>query len=1662
VRRKRRRFVRVLAVVGVLLLLLILLVLFAPTIASTAPVRSFALGKVNQNLNGKVEVDGLSLGWVSGAKVNGLRVLDASGQPILKLASLTTELSLLDVIRGNYSLGEAVVDGLEFDARREADGQINFSKLAKGRPEKEPKPAPKPEPEKPNAEKPAGKLPNVSGHLVIRNSKGSYADAISGQRVQFSSIDGDVKIPDVNSPIENSLTVVAVPANGQAGTFKISGSADVVDDNEIHPERANVNETVALQGLAMSAVAAFIPPGSVDKLDGVTNADLSLQMTAGQSAVLKGQVVTTNLAASGPALKGDTFATPELSLVIPPTTIEMSSGFGTWQNWPIRTGATPQPQPIVLRSKHQGYDDTITFGVAATPAALTNLAGNMKPGSNGEIGLAVNFNLGGLAKQLPHSFPETEGKRLSSGTLKQSMQVKLGPDAAQIVQTLDLTDLAIASADGKTDKLQDIKQELRLSTLGGGWAMPDLHDLHLGLTSGFAQADFGGKELTQLKGTATGDLAKAQRELGQLLPLQGMTLGGSFKVDLTSSGDVASATAPIDLALVATVAGLQLDGVGGMEQLRQGHTQLQARAQVVRGAAGIEALNGVRLVAQSGQTPQKLTLDSQLSADVKYVQSTQSNPATGKTEMVRVAQVPKYTIDKVNVDLPAAQRDFPKAFASLGEQGVRLDAGALALAGSGSYSAEATTFDVKGGIKDLTLTRVPPPTTTASATPAPLSPRPGPTTVLREFTLSLDAAGSNSKAGTRVTRLNVEDNQKMLSLRKGQADLVIPADKKAHPAGDVALGADLKKLIDVQRAMSGSPPPAPDSPELQSGRVDGTLRLGDAPGADGLMALTGKLDVTGVNVRTAGQPIRDERLALTMNVRSTPDFAKLNVDDVTIDGRLVRGRVFETIVDSAAGKAPNAGPLASVQKANATLEFPALADLHALILAISPAEKPQDTKTAKAVKPGVAEKPAPQGRILAGSASAKFTLAHQGNALTIDPDVTAKGLAIGAGDVTKSVGDVVLRTSVQMAGADKAPADATFMQRVRELTIPSLTLTGAGADVKLDRPLVMKDPGSSNPSMSAALTGKINLDQLLATLEAWKGAKPATLYPYHGDMTLRQELSTAAGGAVSLVGRADVTNFATLGDTGPRFAEPHVAVANNVVLDSAAKQLKLNDLSFSTETTHAVRMVANGTVHEYDTKRRLENVVVKLDYDAAALWTILKPLMDPETGGKSLDEFTMTGKRLEQITLGGSYPADDPKAIQSLHMEGGFALETLATRGLTVAGLDLRFLLDKGVLRLEHVGQPVAANAAPTTTPTEVVVARANEPAPANLPPGARCNGSGLISFHGFTIDLTGEHIRLNTPDNHPLIYHVSINPVVANTLLAKFVNPAFQGSSQAQGMFDVTVVSCKNLALDKAMQTPNPAETGRAEIRYSLTDLVIGQPELFDLISKLKPNALNYGGFTGNVRDGHLILERGQVQSAMTFNAAEKFDFKFDGTIGLAEGSRKSFFATLPPEMFSAINKDFGRNVPKEGYRVAITGKSDDWVKNVGDSIVPMLADLGVRAGLGNVLDRALGGNKSRGRDAADDGQRGAAPVNPGEPPPSAQPAAPADALGQLLDRALGGKDKDKETDAQKKARREKAAEERAAAATQPTTRPLTKKERERLQKEQRRQRELEKNQGK
>ena len=75
---------------------------------------------------------GWSLGWTTGLKLNGVRVLDAAGQPILQLVvAHDRPLPPRRRPRQNYTLGEAVIDGLDFQLRREADGEFNFAKLAK-------------------------------------------------------------------------------------------------------------------------------------------------------------------------------------------------------------------------------------------------------------------------------------------------------------------------------------------------------------------------------------------------------------------------------------------------------------------------------------------------------------------------------------------------------------------------------------------------------------------------------------------------------------------------------------------------------------------------------------------------------------------------------------------------------------------------------------------------------------------------------------------------------------------------------------------------------------------------------------------------------------------------------------------------------------------------------------------------------------------------------------------------------------------------------------------------------------------------------------------------------------------------------------------------------------------------------------------------------------------------------------------------------------------------------------------------------------------------------------------------------------------------------------------------------------------------------------------
>src|SRR5688500_12692320 len=99
------------------------------------------------------------------------------------------------------------------------------------------------------------------------------------------------------------------------------------------------------------------------------------------------------------------------------------------------------------------------------------------------------------------------------------------------------------------------------------------------------------------------------------------------------------------------------------------------------------------------------------------------------------------------------------------------------------------------------------------------------------------------------------------------------------------------------------------------------------------------------------------------------------------------------------------------------------------------------------------------------------------------------------------------------------------------------------------------------------------------------------------------------------------------GEGAADFAERRDGFTNAVSLYRNAGVLHLQILALAMETTKAVQMSVTGAVHERDAAGRFENMLVKLDYDAAKLWDVLRPIMDPETGGKSLEEITLAGKQ---------------------------------------------------------------------------------------------------------------------------------------------------------------------------------------------------------------------------------------------------------------------------------------------------------------------------------------------------------------------------------------------------------------------------------------------------
>ncbi|MBA3273207.1 MAG: DUF748 domain-containing protein, partial [Chthoniobacterales bacterium] len=518
--------------IGLLIVILLVLVALAPTLIGTPPVRSMIVGRVNNSIPGNIALDDLSLGWMSGMRISGLKVFDEQNALILEVPKFSTDLTLLKAIRGNLELGNTTAD---INATRVIIDQNGVSNVERAfgldQPKSDTEKAPKSE--EPKSEEPT-ELPNISGSIAINilggtiEMPGTLPQAV---HLQPGSIKADIK--NINEPITKSGELGYRLGDAAPGTITWNGDLDIADNNILDLAKLSGTEDLNVANVNLAPITAFLPKEQKVQLEGIARAALQLR-GSGDDASLNGSIDLADLVVGGAPLNGDTYKTKSLSVPIRVSRVASSSG-----------GSKVRIESLGAKSD----DFSLDISGEVPETAMQNLAALKPPGDTGEIAVKLQVpGLANLVNQLPNTFKLAEGVKISEGVLNTTAQIALKPESAAIAY--DFAVSGNGTRDGKPVTLAPITLNLNGNVIPlGAEKVPQVSDVTLALKSNFANADGSAKSIEAINLNLGFDLAAMQKELGQFIEFTDLELNGTGKLALATKGDVTQMAQPIATTL---------------------------------------------------------------------------------------------------------------------------------------------------------------------------------------------------------------------------------------------------------------------------------------------------------------------------------------------------------------------------------------------------------------------------------------------------------------------------------------------------------------------------------------------------------------------------------------------------------------------------------------------------------------------------------------------------------------------------------------------------------------------------------------------------------------------------------------------------------------------------------------------------------------------------------------------------------------------------------------------------------------------------------------------------------------------------------------------------------------------------------------------------------
>jgi hypothetical protein len=218
-----------------------LLAAVAPRLLSTPWGKDTVLWWVNRRIAGRVEVDQWSLGWWTGLRARGVRVIDPVGMPALTADRIDAMDVHLVSLFGDYpELGRVRVSDLRVQTRV-LDGRNNLAAALSPPPEPEPErlaePAaprgPSARPARPAVEDPEPLPFNVSGRLLLEDGGLIRAQPAPGAEfIEVRLLGADIDVPSLTDVSRYRITLAA-PRGPSSGLVDLTGSGRLFRGNRI-------------------------------------------------------------------------------------------------------------------------------------------------------------------------------------------------------------------------------------------------------------------------------------------------------------------------------------------------------------------------------------------------------------------------------------------------------------------------------------------------------------------------------------------------------------------------------------------------------------------------------------------------------------------------------------------------------------------------------------------------------------------------------------------------------------------------------------------------------------------------------------------------------------------------------------------------------------------------------------------------------------------------------------------------------------------------------------------------------------------------------------------------------------------------------------------------------------------------------------------------------------------------------------------------------------------------------------------------------------------------------------------------------------------------------------------------------------------------------------